>query len=737
MTFRCFRFLTRALLLALIGVLFAVDALGATKSSTLAVTPDGERLLVVNTDSHSVSFLNISGIPFVETEVLVGSFPQTITIDSVLSRAYVVNRGDNSLSVIDLGHQRVMANIGLEDEPFAVVANERYLFVSNQGSNSISVIHKDTMMPLLNIDTLAAPKGLSLSADGLRLFVTHFFTGHISVIDTKRMQVIHEINTSSMANLSQSILLDESGDRAYLPQTFSNTQNAALLFDTTVMPVVSVIDLETMTNVRADRISVDVIDRPVGIPIDVALTDSKILYIVNAASNDVSVINLRNGKAVAHIEVGANPRGVVLSADEQKVFVNNSLSGSVTIIDASSQKILSEVVVTSIPLSSNVLNGKKLFNSSDSADLARDQWIACASCHFDGGHDARTWLFRDGPRNTPSLFGVAETLPIHWSGDLDELQDVEIAVRDIQGGHGLIPGSDNCSPSCDQGPPNTGRSNSMEDLVLYMQTLQITLDLTQNKRNENDALTQAGEQLFNSAEIGCANCHTPPLYTDKLRHDVGTGLSPLEQKGSLFDTPSLRGIRTSAPYFHDGSAKTLSDLLAVHNPGYKQGDMRRLSDFEIHALEHFLWTLPFKTSETSDHEIETIPTPVSAIDTPVLALELRLAKEHFRENDAFDLSLHVAGQGIVDLYVAIQFPDRSFVTLGPDMRISSIDQVVALESALHLRESMRFNALSVILPADLPEGFYTAHAIAVRPAANVLDVSNWITTDTLSFVFSQ
>ena len=60
-------------------------------------------------------------------------------------------------------------------------------------------------------------------------------------------------------------------------------------------------------------------------------------------------------------------------------------------------------------------------------------------------------------------------------------------------------------------------------------------------------------------------------------------------RGTMFDTPSLRGIWLTSPYFHDGSAATLEDLLrmgTVHN--VSDG----LDDSELLALMSFLESLP-------------------------------------------------------------------------------------------------------------------------------------------------
>ncbi len=291
---------------------------------------------------------------------------------------------------------------------------------------------------------------------------------------------------------------------------------------------------------------------------------------------------------LAHLEVGANPRGLVLSADESTLYVNNNLSGTVAVIDTATNKISEVIQVSNIPLSPAVLSGKRLFHSSDTPDLSRDQWISCATCHFDGEMDSRTWFFPDGPRNSPSLLGVADTLPVHWSGDLDELQDVEVTVRDIQAGTGLATGSDNCTPACDQGEPNAGRSQALDDLAAFMASLKLSIN---PNLEENGVLSESavrGKTLFDSEETQCSTSHLPPLYTDVQKHDVGTGDGAGERKGSSFDTPSLRGIYKTGPYLHHGAAQSLLDVLTTQNPADLHGKTSHLDESEQLDLVAFL-----------------------------------------------------------------------------------------------------------------------------------------------------
>ncbi len=101
------------------------------------------------------------------------------------------------------------------------------------------------------------------------------------------------------------------------------------------------------------------------------------------------------------------------------------------------------------------------------------------------------------------------------------------------------------------------------------------------QRGAIDALTPAqrsGQWLFES-KGGCWQCHTPPLFTDDRFHNTGVGAregtsepgrsavtgEPNDLGG--WKTPTLRGLRYSAPFMHDGSLATLEDVVGFYARG--------------------------------------------------------------------------------------------------------------------------------------------------------------------------
>ena len=91
-----------------------------------------------------------------------------------------------------------------------------------------------------------------------------------------------------------------------------------------------------------------------------------------------------------------------------------------------------------------------------------------------------------------------------------------------------------------------------------------------------------GEEIFHRTfpsmkNRSCASCHvSATFFLDRQRHDVGT-VRPAEAYGKdgALDTPTLLGIRFTAPYFHDGSRPTLESVVDYFDEYYGLGLTRQ------------------------------------------------------------------------------------------------------------------------------------------------------------------
>ena len=134
-------------------------------------------------------------------------------------------------------------------------------------------------------------------------------------------------------------------------------------------------------------------------------------------------------------------------------------------------------------------------------------------------------------------------------------------------------------------------------------------------KGDQNALTEQqirGFRLFSDTEkTNCTACHQAPNFTDNGFHNVGLAsygvdspdigrfkIKPLPSLKGAFKTPTLRDVALTAPYFHDGSAKTLIDVMKHYNKGGEQKkDLApeikelKLIDTEIQDIVAFMQAL--------------------------------------------------------------------------------------------------------------------------------------------------
>jgi len=600
-------------------------------SSAVAITPDGGLLLVVNPDSNSLSLVDtLSLTPL--AEITVGMDPRSVEIALDGNTAYVANQGSDSLTLVDLITQEAIDEVSVGDRPVGVVLSPdgKLLAISESGADQVRLLDPLNLSTLTVISVSDRPYGLAFTPDSRYLLVTHLLSGEVTILTVQPFaiflpyvmdgtvgnskieqpaaiisipdQFTLKDNISTWPNIAPapSVIINAAGTRAYLPQSMANGLGYNTSFDTSVFPKVSVLNLETWEHQSSEHISLPETDRPVGLPWEAVLArNEQELWVVNAASNDVSVIDISDAthpSRIANIPVGDNPRGIVISPDGSLAYVNNTLAGTISLIDTHAYTVSGVITTTNIPLPPILLNGKRLFFSSERPDLAQAAWISCNTCHIEGEHDGRTWLLQylgevppgEQPvirRNTTSLLGMIETYPLRWSAEWDESADSEFSIRFEQYGTGLINGE--MHPTL--GEPNQGRSYDLDCLAAFIDSLKVP-----PRSHTLSEAEQRGKAIFESPQTKCADCHPAPLYTDLQRHDVATADGIGEWFGPLIDTPTLRFLYDSSPYLHDGSAATLYDLLTTVNFDDKHGTTSHLSAFELEDLVAFLKALPFE-----------------------------------------------------------------------------------------------------------------------------------------------
>lgn len=229
--------------------------------------------------------------------------------------------------------------------------------------------------------------------------------------------------------------------------------------------------------------------------------------------------------------------------------------------------------------------------------LSRDNTVSCASCHdpqkgwSNGDRFATGIKGQVGGRSAPTIINAAYQTNQFWDGRASGLE-----------GQALGPIQNPIEMDMNL-PELVARLNKIEGYRQQFQKLFGT-DVTEDgiakvlasfertilsggtpydryKAGDKSALSAPAERgmkiFFNKAF--CSACHSGPNFTDGAFHNIGVGMDQKEpdvgrqtvskllgDRGS-FKTPTLREIGRTAPYMHDGSLKTLEDVIEYYRKG--------------------------------------------------------------------------------------------------------------------------------------------------------------------------
>lgn len=263
--------------------------------------------------------------------------------------------------------------------------------------------------------------------------------------------------------------------------------------------------------------------------------------------------------------------------------------------------------------------------------LSADQSISCASCHHPDEGYARQTRFgvgvkgQEGGRNSPISYnrilsdlqfwdGRAESLeaqaigpianPIEMGNNHDACVEDLKAIPGYQIQFNAVFGKDELTienvgkaiatfeRALVTGPAAYDYNEAMAKYTkLDADDLQDLLEANEDFKAEYEAGKQAatanpmsaaarnGQKLFFSERVNCAACHAGANFADEKYHNLGVGMDAEkpdlgryevtkdDKDWGAFKTPTIRNVALSAPYMHDGSQKTLLEVVEHYNKG--------------------------------------------------------------------------------------------------------------------------------------------------------------------------
>jgi cytochrome c peroxidase len=263
--------------------------------------------------------------------------------------------------------------------------------------------------------------------------------------------------------------------------------------------------------------------------------------------------------------------------------------------------------------------GRRLFYEKK---LSADGSLSCASCHnpliafSDGRRNSVGFGGKNGIRNAPTVINAAYAPTQFWDGRAPSLEEQaggpianpiemnlshELCETQLEGDGAYKAAFEK---AFGPGPITIGKvKNALASFERTLISGNSPFDRYQYG-GDKSALSPAairGLALFRDKQKGnCATCHTIDqnyaLFTDGKFHNIGISVNQegdltdlgrynetkMENAKGAFKTPTLRNIAKSAPYMHDGSLKTLKDVVDFYAGG---GNSNPYLDKEIKPLK--------------------------------------------------------------------------------------------------------------------------------------------------------
>lgn len=580
----------------------------------IAVSPDGRWLYVVCEKSDELRMVDAQSGEVVR-KVAVGHAPRGVAVSADGKQIYVANSWADTASVIDAAMFEVVRTLHTGFEPTSVVADRRgeVLYVANRLSDDISIIDLGSGK---EIKRLAAGHGasyLTLSSDGALVYCTHVYPkigahrtppeSEITVIDTATRRVVERKDLHNVAGVFHLAL-----------STDGKLGVAAQLRPKNLVPLVHVEHGwafgDSLTLFGEDvggtvQVPLDELERYFALPFGIAITpDKSKIFVTTAGSDSVTVIDVaallefarssqrpfaNNLSASSHyvigrIHVGQNPRGLALSPDGNHLYVANRMDDTISVIDTANDHIISTLDLGGARTITPLRRGEQIFNT---ARYAFQGQFGCANCHIDSTFDGLQWdLEPDGFGvdivDNRSIEDLAGTQPFKWNGGNPDLPT-------------------ECGPRTEKYFYRSQSYDSQEltDLVTYVYSLPYRPNRYRLSSSELTPAQERGKAIFERAKykdgrtipeyLRCGSCHSGAKYTNRQLFDVASG-KPTDRSPQI-DTPQLSNVAYSAPYLHDGSARSLEEIWTVFNPRDTHGVTNDLTKDELNDLIEYLRTL--------------------------------------------------------------------------------------------------------------------------------------------------
>jgi len=314
---------------ALLGLAFALSGLVPAQAAGTGY------VFVSNERTHNVLVYDPADDFRIVADIRTSRRPRDLQFSPDKTRLYVACGDDDVIDVIDIATLTVVDQVptGRSPEMFVINADETRLYVSNEENSTAQVIDLETKLIVHEISTGAEPEGVILAEDGKTLYVTSEIADMVHVIDTEAGVVTDNVIVGTRPRRFQ---IARGGAELWVSDELSGS--------------VTIIDrannqvLEQLHFLPPGFRAVDV--TPVGILVS---ADEQTMYVTLGRANHIAFVNIESRTIEGYTLVGSRAWSLALNADDTQLYVTNGLSDDMSIIDLASRRNIRSIATGRVP----------------------------------------------------------------------------------------------------------------------------------------------------------------------------------------------------------------------------------------------------------------------------------------------------------------------------------------------------------------------------------------------------
>jgi hypothetical protein len=312
----------------------------------------------------------------------------------------------------------------------------------------------------------------------------------------------------------------------------------------------------------------------------------------------------------AIVRSGGAPSAIALSADESVAWVYCRSTNDLAIVTLEGEGPIPFIHLADDTLGPEATKGRRLYY--DANDFVISGGLGCAGCHPDGRDDGHVWhelaspegerleARETGYRGTTVVFAKLGEEPQRASAGVPRQTPMLAGRIQPTGPYGWRAESDTLDARLRQGFAlhRWGGDRKAEWMIAMDRPKLIAAFVREGlvaPKVPERPLTEVeerGRKVFADEKVGCASCHVPETnFTNNMAMPLSRpqhpGFDP--EPNVMFKTPSLLYVGGTAPYYHDGAATSLEEL--IRKNGKSMGDTWRLSASDQAALVAYLRTI--------------------------------------------------------------------------------------------------------------------------------------------------